>query len=239
MKPFEIEGAIGNWRQELSAKGLDRTDLLDELENHLREDFEQQIRAGTDAQAAFESAALRIGNSAALKKEFGKIRAFSLFARSMRALLAFAGVPNHQLVTGMNDSSNPLEARWATYLRSAVFLAPALALWVLAAVFVIPRVNYIWTQMAVANHGADTKFDEILRFDNAIGNLAKDNLLLIAVGLVLLLGLMEWRFKFWPRFRRAFLGTGVFLLNLAILISLFIQFLSATLAASWLLPHVK
>jgi hypothetical protein len=69
---FDLEKQIAEWRRQLTAAGLKRRDVLDELESHLREDFEQQIRAGTDAQAAFDAAVRRIGQAESLKTEFTK-----------------------------------------------------------------------------------------------------------------------------------------------------------------------
>lgn len=47
---------------------------LDELENHLREDTERQIRAGIDPETSFQRAVERMGAPGKLEKEFGKIR---------------------------------------------------------------------------------------------------------------------------------------------------------------------
>ncbi|MEO8428482.1 MAG: hypothetical protein ABI651_15375 [Verrucomicrobiota bacterium] len=46
---------------------------LNELENHLREDIEQQVRSGLSAQQAFEVAVQRIGQARALETEFKKV----------------------------------------------------------------------------------------------------------------------------------------------------------------------
>jgi len=46
---------------------------MDELESHLREDMEQQVRAGLSAQQAFEAAVQRIGQAEALEAEFAKM----------------------------------------------------------------------------------------------------------------------------------------------------------------------
>jgi len=45
---------------------------LDELESHLREEIEQRVKAGMDAQPAFELAAQELGPATALKNEFRK-----------------------------------------------------------------------------------------------------------------------------------------------------------------------
>jgi len=47
---------------------------LEELESHLREDVEQQMKSGLSAQEAFEAAVLRIGQGDVLDSEFKKTR---------------------------------------------------------------------------------------------------------------------------------------------------------------------
>ena len=54
------------------AAGIETPVPIEELENHLRDDVEQQMRARTDAQQAFESAVRRIGQARLLKAEFRK-----------------------------------------------------------------------------------------------------------------------------------------------------------------------
>ncbi len=51
---FDLEQAISNWRRQMLAAGIKTPAPLEELENHLREDFEQQARSGSSTQQAFE-----------------------------------------------------------------------------------------------------------------------------------------------------------------------------------------
>ena len=53
--------------------GIKSSDVLDELESHLREDIERRVRAGGDAGRAFELAAARFGEPHALKVEFDRV----------------------------------------------------------------------------------------------------------------------------------------------------------------------
>jgi hypothetical protein len=48
---------------------------------------------------------------------------------------------------------------------------------------------------------------------------------------MVLLLLLEWRCKSWPRYRRATIGFGAFVLNTLVLLALFMMFLAAILAA--------
>jgi hypothetical protein len=70
---FDLEKAISEWRQQIIAAGLKKGEAVDELEDHLRNDIQQQIQAGLTTQEAFESAVERIGGAWAIKTEFAKI----------------------------------------------------------------------------------------------------------------------------------------------------------------------
>ena len=67
---FDLEKQIEEWRREMQAAGIKTPVPLDELESHLRDEVEQQMRSGLGAEAAFEIAAQRIGQGGALKAEF-------------------------------------------------------------------------------------------------------------------------------------------------------------------------
>jgi hypothetical protein len=67
---FELEEAIAEWRRRMEAGGVRDLSALDELEAHLREDVERQVRVGTPGLEAFAAAAKRIGNAKPLAAEF-------------------------------------------------------------------------------------------------------------------------------------------------------------------------
>jgi lysylphosphatidylglycerol synthetase-like protein (DUF2156 family) len=69
-----LDGKIAEWRTRMAAGGIKAPAVLDELEGHLREDVEREMRAGRDAVVAFEMAVARIGRSDLLRVEFGKIK---------------------------------------------------------------------------------------------------------------------------------------------------------------------
>src|SRR5262245_54995251 len=70
---FNLDKAISEWRQQLAAGGIKASEVLDELESHLREDIEQQMRSGATEQEAFEAASSRMGRTDLLKSEFDKV----------------------------------------------------------------------------------------------------------------------------------------------------------------------
>jgi hypothetical protein len=70
---FDLEKAIAAWRQQMMDAGVKNGEVLNELESHLREDVEREIRKGLSPQQAFEVAAERIGRAHQLKGEFAKV----------------------------------------------------------------------------------------------------------------------------------------------------------------------
>lgn len=69
---FNLDKAIAEWRHRMLAAGIKAPVPLDELESHMRDHIEHQMKSGADTQRAFETAVLRIGQAGALKREFIK-----------------------------------------------------------------------------------------------------------------------------------------------------------------------
>jgi len=69
---FNLEQSIAAWRKEMLAAGIKTPVPLEELESHLREEIEKQIKSGQSPQTAFETAVKTIGRGVELKKEFKK-----------------------------------------------------------------------------------------------------------------------------------------------------------------------
>jgi hypothetical protein len=69
---FNLDEAVADWRRQMAAGGIETTEVLDELESHLRDDVEQQVRSGMSTQQAFEAAVQRIGQANAIRSEFAK-----------------------------------------------------------------------------------------------------------------------------------------------------------------------
>ncbi|MGO8838222.1 MAG: hypothetical protein ACLQAH_13985 [Limisphaerales bacterium] len=70
---FDLEKSIAGWRSQMLAAGINTPVPLEELENHLRDEIEQQLKSGTNAPLAFEAAVQEIGKANMLKTEFEKI----------------------------------------------------------------------------------------------------------------------------------------------------------------------
>src|SRR5438046_458845 len=69
---FNLEEAIAVWRKRMAAQAVKSREILEELESHLRDDVEAQMKSGMSAQEGFEAAVERIGQPRALQREFIK-----------------------------------------------------------------------------------------------------------------------------------------------------------------------
>jgi hypothetical protein len=92
---FNLEQSIAEWRRHLIASGMKFPEVRDEIESHLREDVEQQVRSGATEEQAFKISVLRLGEAVALKKEFMKAREtkWTLLRKLKRALLGVDEIP--------------------------------------------------------------------------------------------------------------------------------------------------
>lgn len=70
----------------MAAGGIKTPTIVDELESHLREDVEQQMRAGASAERAFDTAVKKIGPASALRKEFKKSSVAGVLEKLMIAV---------------------------------------------------------------------------------------------------------------------------------------------------------
>jgi hypothetical protein len=99
---FDREQAIARWRRQMIAGGIKMTEVLDELESHLREDLERQVQSGLSAERAFEVSVQQIGQAGLLKREFAKVgrSKWTLF-RKLKAVFVgyFDQVPSMSALT--------------------------------------------------------------------------------------------------------------------------------------------
>ena len=89
---FNLEQSIADWRRQMLAAGIKTPVPLEELEIHLREENERQMKSELNEQAAFEAAVQQIGKANMLKNEFEKVDG----AKELRAwrqiqIIFFAG----------------------------------------------------------------------------------------------------------------------------------------------------
>ena len=114
-------------------------------------------------------------------------------------------------------------ARWIAYAKAGAFLLPALLAWWFSTMFLFPKLQQIWVEAGFR----ERPFLNILR----TSNLLMEEVAWIGVGMVLIFGFLEWRGGAWARYRRSFLGVGVWVLNTAILVLLTAMLVSALIAA--------
>lgn len=69
---FNLDQSIADWRSQMLAVGIKTPAPLEELEIHLREEIEQQMKSGVSEQTAFEISVQRIGQPKTLDGEFKK-----------------------------------------------------------------------------------------------------------------------------------------------------------------------
>jgi len=69
---FNLDQAIAQWRRQMISAGVKKSECLDELESHLREEFERSAHTKVTPEDAFERAVNRLGDSTALAIEFQK-----------------------------------------------------------------------------------------------------------------------------------------------------------------------
>jgi hypothetical protein len=79
---FDIEKAILEWRQGMAARGINAPEILDELENHLRDEIASRTSSGCGEESAFHAAVRNIGEGNALQAEFAKVSEAGLRSRA-------------------------------------------------------------------------------------------------------------------------------------------------------------
>jgi hypothetical protein len=87
---FNLEQSIAEWRNQMLATGIKSPVPLEELESHLRDEIETQIKSGEHVKQAFEGAVWTIGNARVLKDEFKKSAAAKDKSESLFELICAA-----------------------------------------------------------------------------------------------------------------------------------------------------
>jgi hypothetical protein len=69
---FNLEQAIAEWRKQMLAAGIKSPVPLEELEIHLHDQIDREIKSGNSEPKAFELAVAKLGQANPLKNEFNK-----------------------------------------------------------------------------------------------------------------------------------------------------------------------
>ncbi|HZF01399.1 MAG TPA: hypothetical protein VE344_05825 [Methylomirabilota bacterium] len=89
---FDLEQSIADWRTQMLASGIESPVPLEELEIHLREEIEWQMKSGLNEQRAFEISAQRFGQSKNIELEFKKIERTFMKKTLMCTIIRFLGL---------------------------------------------------------------------------------------------------------------------------------------------------
>jgi hypothetical protein len=108
---FNLEQAIADWRGRLAAAGVRTAEVLDELEDHLRDEVEQQVRLGFSPEQAFANAVERIGQANTLEREFEKVDGpvFRVLRKLKAAIANILGTAPLQLSNFSANAKETLE----------------------------------------------------------------------------------------------------------------------------------
>jgi hypothetical protein len=88
---FNLDQSIAQWRKQMLAAGIKTPVPLVELESHLREEIERQMKSGLNEQKALEISIRQIGQPKMLKKEFN-ISERKVMKRTLIVLIGTFGV---------------------------------------------------------------------------------------------------------------------------------------------------
>ena len=220
-----LDQAIADWRREMAQAGME-DHVLDELESHLRDDLAARIRSGLAPFEAFNLAVRHVGDARTLKHEFAT--SMSAADRLKFFLSTLTGIPNQTLATTMNTPR--IEPAWATYLKATTFLIPAIFLATISAIFVVPKLQQICRDAGMPAATAGT-FWNLIHSSIQMMLTVSNHGLAFAGGIIALLIVLEFRFAKWPRYRRAAVGCGAFVVNSLVLFAFFMMFLAAIVAA--------
>jgi hypothetical protein len=94
---FDLEQSISEWRKQMLAAGIKFPVPLEELEIHLREEIERQMKSGLSEQKAFEMSVQQIGQPKMLKREFKKVERTLM----KKIIIILAGVFGMFIGTGL------------------------------------------------------------------------------------------------------------------------------------------
>lgn len=121
---FNLEQEISAWRKQMLAAGIKAPVPLEELEIHLREEIERQMKSGLSEQTAFEISVQWIGQANMLKSEFGKNEKMKLpaFLAAKCERLAGWQAIDKQL---FNDDAR-YKKRQTSFLIAIIFLSGVL-----------------------------------------------------------------------------------------------------------------
>jgi hypothetical protein len=280
---FDLDKSVSEWRQRMISAGVKNPAVLDELENHVREDSARRVQSGAVPETAFEAAAREIGEAQELKTEFaksgrppeaGRTRMWYASVVVLVGLILFVSggtifhlqmPPGEQMMAltavivtlmvacgwrhavsflplgAIRQRVTAIGPVFGFYLKAGGFVMPAALVWFVSAMVLMPKLR----EMCYATGTAVFDFANDSAIGNAWAKIAQGMIFLTAHDLsitgaaVVFFVLLEWRSSVWRRYRRAAVGTGIYVFNFAVLLSLMLMIISALIGWSSLASHVK
>jgi type II secretory pathway component PulF len=110
-----------------------------------------------------------------------------------------------------------------TYLRAIALLIPTVVVWLFANTFLLPKLEYIWQLAGLTGSKAEWLMDASYAF--------KQHFRTIALGVVVVLLLLEFRWRAWPRYRRTVVACATLFFHTAVLVGIATVATAALLAA--------
>lgn len=89
---FNLEQSITAWRKQMLAAGIKTPVPMDELESHLRDEIEEQVKLRLSPEQAFRKGILKFGNACTLKNEFEKNNQTKLMKKIIFISLGILGI---------------------------------------------------------------------------------------------------------------------------------------------------
>lgn len=151
----DLESHISAWRARLTAAFPHQEETVNELEAHLRDHIEVQVKRGASAEAAFAQAVARIGEPKSLAWEFAGSGSGPKWATPMVIIYAIMGLATGTMGllvaknAGWNGQPDPLLMIHVIFITTgylALVTAGLLGLWTLVSgldVPVTPRIHRI------------------------------------------------------------------------------------------------
>jgi predicted membrane channel-forming protein YqfA (hemolysin III family) len=111
---FDLNQAIAEWRKQMLAAGIQTPVPLEELEIHLREEIERQMKSGLSEPQAFEISTRRIGQPQVLQREFKKderiiMKKLGIFAGLIGAVIILRILTEHPDAAHLRQNE---QVRW-------------------------------------------------------------------------------------------------------------------------------
>jgi len=113
---FNLEEKLSNWRASLPLTLRENRELLEELESHLRDAFERQMKTGKSAEDSWSDALSSMGDTQNVAREFAKVHRQIWWPAWIAALLLVVSVGSVLALTIARFSAGAIKPLLATHV---------------------------------------------------------------------------------------------------------------------------